>query len=121
MEEITILPKVYDLILWLSHKINKFPKTYKYSLGERINSTLFSIIEDIVEAKFTSKKKEYFLRKANINLEKLRFMIRLSKDLQCITLNDYEYISKSVNEIGKMIGGWEKFSKSKSLMEEENV
>jgi len=68
--------------------------------------------ENIIEAQY-SQKKHHFLRKTNIILEKLRLMVRLSKDLQCITINEYEYLAKEINEIGKMVGGWEKYSKSR--------
>jgi hypothetical protein len=92
-KEITILPVVYDLILWHSPKISHYPKKYKYTLGERITNCLLDILDSIIEAKYASKKKNHFLRKANLDLEKLRFMIRLSKDLFCINIKSYEYVS----------------------------
>ncbi len=118
MKEIAILPKLYDLIQWYSKKYVKYPKTYKYSLGERINNILFYILELIIEAKFSSKKKSYYLRTANIEIEKLRYAIRISKDLQCITLKEYEYAAKEINEIGKMAGGWVKYSEEIQLEDE---
>lgn len=101
------------MILWFSPKISKYPKKYKYTIGDRITDTQLSILERIIEAKYSpSNKKKYFLRQSNLLIEKLRFMVRLSKDLQCITLKEYEYSSKILNEIGKMIGGWEKWTES---------
>ena len=38
-----------------------------------------TVLENVIEAQYNSKKKSYFLRNENINLEKLRFMVRLSK------------------------------------------
>jgi len=35
-KELTIMPRVYDLILWYCKKITYYPKKYKYNLGERI-------------------------------------------------------------------------------------
>jgi|TARA_Y100000310_G_C20560054_1_gene752603 four helix bundle protein len=111
-KEIQILPKIYDMILWYSPKISQYPKKYKYTIGERITNTQLAILERIIEAKYTSSnKKKHFLRQANLNLEKLRFLVRLSKDLQCISIKEFEFISKNINEIGQMIGGWEKWSK----------
>jgi len=110
--EVVILPKIYDLILWYGKKIIYYPKKYKYNLGERITDIFLDVIENIIEAQYSSKK-YYFLRKTNILLEKLRIMIRLSKDLQCITIKEYEYMTRETNEIGKMVGGWEKYSKYK--------
>ncbi len=113
MEEIKILPLLYDFIVWYSSKISNYPRKYKYTLGNRITDIQLNILEQIIEAKYGSKKKAHFLRRANIELEKLRFMIRLSKDLQCINLKTFENTSKQINTIGKMIGGWEKQRKAK--------
>lgn len=108
-KEIKILPLVYDMILWYAPKISQYPKKYKFTIGERITSTQLVILERIIEAKYsTAGKKKHFLRQANLNLEKLRFLVRLSKDLQCISIKEYEYASKQINETGQMVGGWEK-------------
>lgn len=106
--EILILPMVYDSILWMAPKIVNFPKKYKFTLGDRLTSLQLELLEKIIDAKYaTSGKKSHFLRKANLTLEKLRYLIRLSKDLECISIKAYEFISKQINEIGKMVGGWE--------------
>jgi hypothetical protein len=109
-KEIKILPLLYDLILWYSGKFSKYPKKFKYNLGERVMNCFLDIIEDIISAQY-SKQKNHFLRRANLTLEKLRLLIRLSKDLECISIQEYEYAIRQANEIGKMVGGWEKFSK----------
>ncbi|MEA2103028.1 MAG: diversity-generating retroelement protein Avd [Candidatus Cloacimonadota bacterium] len=114
MNEVKILPALYDLIVWFSPKLSNYPKKYKYTLGDRILSIKLDILENIIDAKYSGKKKSYFLRKANLQLEKLRFLIRLSKDLQCISIKQYEQTAKRINEIGKMVGGWEKHSKMRN-------
>ena len=35
-------------------------------------------------------------------------MVRLANDEQCISVKQYEFASKSINDIGKQIGGWRK-------------
>jgi hypothetical protein len=103
--EITILPKLYDLLLWYSGKFSRYPRKYKYIIGERIFSLMLDILEKIIEAKY-GKTKTSFLKNVNLSLEKLRFLIRLSKDTGCLTVSEYEYASKEIDEIGKMTGGW---------------
>ena len=76
MKEIEILPKLYDLILWYAPKISLYPKKYKYTIGDRITTLQLEILESIIDAKYSeNKKKTHFLRKTNINIEKLRFII----------------------------------------------
>ena len=112
MQEIQILPKLYDLILWFSQKISLYPRKFKYSLGDRITNLQLDILESVIEAKYTDgKRKSHYLRRTNLDLEKLRFMVRISKDLQCISISQYEYAAKQINEIGQMVGGWEKYMK----------
>lgn len=125
MNEISILPKLYDLILWYAPKISLYPKKYKYTLGDRITTIQLDILESIIDAKYTSgKKKGHFLRRTNLNIEKLRFMVRLSKDLECISLPQYEYAADKINEIGRMVGGWERHGhvtvKSELVNDEES-
>jgi len=111
-KEIAILPKIYDLLLWITPKLDLFPKKYKFIIADKILSNFIKVIELIIEAKYGKDKKEKIFA-INTELEKIRFLIRLSKDLNCITIKDYEYISQNVNEIGKMVGGWMKFTDKK--------
>ncbi|MBM4055982.1 MAG: diversity-generating retroelement protein Avd [Planctomycetes bacterium] len=116
--DITVLPLLYDFIVWFSGKIGAYPKKYNYSLGERVINTLLDILERLIEARYSGKKKSHFLRQSNILIEKLRYLIRLSKDLQCITIKEYEYAAKKLHDIGCMVGGWEQYSKEKEVGEE---
>lgn len=100
-----VITKVYDLLRWILPKLAKFPKDQRYLLGERIENGLLDILEILIEASFT-KEKLNLLRKANLNLEKLRFLTRLAKDMHYINLAAYEYQARATNEIGKMLGGW---------------
>jgi hypothetical protein len=111
--EVAVLPLLYDLILWFSRKISAFPKKFKFTLGDRITLTQLDILDQLIEARFNRKRRGHYLRQANINIEKLRYLVRLSKDLQCLSLKEYEHAARKLQEIGKMVGGWEKYSKGK--------
>jgi hypothetical protein len=53
------------------------------------------------------------LRSAAVrNVNRIRFLIRLAKDLQQIDLKAYEFASQGLDELGRMIGGWRKFAQS---------
>ncbi len=49
--------------------------------------------------------RQRLLEEANMNLEVLRFQLRL-KDLQCLTVESYAFAASSIDEIGPLIGGW---------------
>jgi hypothetical protein len=103
--EIKVLNSLFDFIVWLEPKIAVFPRNYRYTLGNRIEETLYSTMEYFIEARF-SKKKKNLLIKANVNIEKLRCYFRICFRLKIISEKIYGSASSQLNEIGKQTGGW---------------
>ncbi len=64
-----------------------------------------SILEKIIEAKYTRSRNE-ILKKINVKIEQFRFMNRLAYDLKVLATNQYGYASANLDEIGKMLGAW---------------
>ena len=108
-EELVIITKTYDLILWSCHHTGKFPRNHRFVLGERIERNLYDPLETLIEAKYT-KQRQPLLDKANLLLEILRFQMRLAKDLQCLKVESYGFAAKAIDDIGKLVGGWLKSS-----------
>lgn len=111
-EKPQILVRVYDFMLYLVPQVAKFPKNQRYNLGERIEKTTLDVFEKIVEALY-SKDKAQILQVANINVEKIRLLVRLAKDLKLVNLHCYEVMSKLLYEIGVELGAWIKQQKAK--------
>ena len=99
------VPKLYDFIQWLLPQVAKFPRSHKFTLGDRIINLVLDTLQLLIKATYRKQKVE-LLQEANLNLEQLRYLIRLCKDLNLLGLKRYEYASKGVNEVGKLIGGW---------------
>lgn len=110
MKNLIIYQKTYDLILYLFPILNRFPKSQKFVLAQQIENTTLEIAKLIVQANL-ERNKIGSLKRIDIELEKLRLLIRLAKDLKFISLKRYEYISRMTSEIGRLLGGWiKKFS-----------
>ncbi|MBI1918067.1 MAG: diversity-generating retroelement protein Avd [Planctomycetes bacterium] len=104
-EELVVITKTYDLILWSCHHTSRFPRNHRFVLGERIERNLYDLLETLIQAKYTRQRQE-LLAQANRRLETLRFQMRLSKDLQCIKIASYSFAATALDEIGKLVGGW---------------
>jgi len=104
-QDLTIFEKSYELILWIYPTVNKFPKSQRFILGQHIENTILKILEGIIEANQERNKLPY-LKQVSIDLDKLRILIRLSKDFRFLSIRQYEFVANKVNEIGKMLGGW---------------
>lgn len=107
IEDMKIFHKTYEFIKWLHTLLNKFPKSEKYTMAQKIENTSLNFLESIIQSNNDFDKKQS-LQKAIIELDKLRIFFRLSKDLQFISFDQYEYGSNLINEIGRMLGGWYK-------------
>jgi len=95
----------YRFLLWLVPTVEKFPRRQKFVLGDRIQNTALDTLERLIEATF-SRQRQQHLAVANLDLEKLRFFFRLSTELQLIDPRRYEFAARSIDEIGRLVGGW---------------
>ena len=107
-----VVGKTYDFALWLLPKVEKFPRSFRFSVGERLVSTILDLLVLLVEASYASEKAgalENAVKKAN----GLRYLLRLSKDLRLLSLDSYKFASGRLEEISRMVGGWQKWAKSR--------
>lgn len=97
----------YDFTQWLLAKTGKFPKRVRFSFSNRIDNLALDIIEAIVEARYSAQKRA-ILRRIDLNLEKLRVLLRMCFDQRYLDTKGYEFAARKINEAGKMVGGWRK-------------
>jgi four helix bundle protein len=104
MKESPLFIKVYDLTIWLIERTHKFPKSQRFVMAKRVENAILDLQDNLIKAVKLEKKETYFLIAADIELEKLRKYMRMSQDLKLI--KQYEFASKEIVEIGKMLGKW---------------
>ncbi len=100
--------KTYDFLLWLIPLTLKFPKAQRFLLAERLSRMMLDFYDTILEAVIETEQQTEQLRRADKQLTKIRLYIRLSYDLRCINLGQLEHASRSVDELGRLLGGWQK-------------
>lgn len=105
MTNLIIYQKIYDFTLYVFPIINRFPKSQKFVLGQQIENCLINLTKQIIHAN-KLRNKISKLYEIDIELEKLRFLIRLTKDLKFINVERYGHFCKLTDEIGKLLGGW---------------
>lgn len=105
MSELQVMAVMYDASKWICRKVEKLPRSYRFTLGDRLINTALDLYLLLVEAQYT-KDRQSILTQANLELEKLRHLLRLTLDLTALSLKSYQYISEQINQVGKMIGSW---------------
>jgi hypothetical protein len=104
-EEPAIFTRWMEFLEWLLPATEKFPKRVRFTFADRINNLALDIVEDLVEARY-SRDKRLLLQRVNLRLEKLRILLRLCHRLKYLSNRGYEHASRSLNEVGRMLGGW---------------
>jgi hypothetical protein len=104
-QELKVIQDFYDFMLWLIQHTEKFPRHQRYSLGIAMENRLQRILELLLRAKY-SREKAAFLNDANMELEVLRFQVRLAKDLKALPINSHGHAAEVMQGIGAQIGGW---------------
>ena len=107
----TTLPQVIDdcheLLKWLIPLLDQFPRTRRFTLGERLESGLLAVLEECVDAAY-SKHKRTQLSTANRRLSSVRHLWRLAYELRVIPRNRYFHGSQRLTDIGTQLGAWQK-------------
>jgi hypothetical protein len=76
-QELIVITKTYDLILWSCNHTGRFPRNHRFVLGERIERNLYDLLETLNRARYTRDRRA-LLEQANLTLEILRFQMRLA-------------------------------------------
>jgi len=86
-----------------------FPKTERFSLGQKISQTFIEVLELSFTASYLApEQKLILLTKASSRLDVLKFFVQLAWESKLIPAEKYAELSKKLDEIGRMLGGWRK-------------
>jgi hypothetical protein len=107
MGDSPLFVKTYDLLKYLIPATEKFPRSQRFVLAKRIQDAALDFHECLLEArKVDPLARCEVLRRADVDLEKLRLHMRLSMELEYLKFPQYEHASGYIVEIGRMLGSW---------------
>ena len=95
----------HAFLKWLIPQLDKFPRSRRFTLGERLESCFLEILGLLVEAAYSARKQGP-LGEANRRLAVARHLWRLCFELEVIPMRRYQHGAEAMNDIGRQIGGW---------------
>lgn len=102
-----IIQQTHQMLEYSLPVLSRFPKNQKFILADRIEKLMLDILEKLVEAYYSApSKKADILQATNLKIEVCRHLVRLSRNMNYISIQQYENITKSTYEIGKQLGAW---------------
>ncbi len=108
-----IFKDLYSLskeLLWITQRFHKW---YRYTLGEKINTSTLDLLVYIYQAQSNKEEKRTHVMNMRILHEQLVLLIRLSHDLNQLSKEQYAELIPNLEAIGKQLTSWhQKISKS---------
>lgn len=99
--------RIFQFLLWLIPTVEKFPRAQKFLLGDRIQATALDVLEALIDPTYTKDRRGHLAR-ANLGIEKMRFLFRLAAGLKHLDIKRYTFAARQLDEVGRMVGGWSK-------------
>ena len=109
MSELLLYQKSYDFLVWVFNKTDGFPKSKRFSVGQRIENLLLDYIVLVNRFQY-SKKGEKSAAAISVKFDEIKLMVKICYDTKLIGHNSFAYAVQCCNEIGAMIGGLMKSS-----------
>ncbi|NTW89833.1 MAG: diversity-generating retroelement protein Avd [Candidatus Moranbacteria bacterium] len=111
-EKLLIFQKTYECVLWLYPIINRIPQSHRLVLGRAIEDRAISMTIAVIEAnKRSGADRIAFQKQVSNDLDVVRILLRLAKDLRFVSVGQYSAGVDKINEIGRMLSAWMESSK----------
>lgn len=92
-------------ITWLVPVLDKFPRSQRFLLGDRLQSLALDLVEALIEAQWQPRPRAALLQ-ANLLLDKQRLLWRVAYNLRHADVRRYEHALRELDEIGRRVGAW---------------
>ena len=112
-----VVQRAYDFNLWLMQKVLKFPRPFRANLGDRLTDESMDLLLLLIDAAYSAQKEQQ-LADANRRLNAIRYLLppsprlrrtgRMAKDMNFMAISSFGFAVESIDEIGRMVGGWRK-------------
>ncbi|MES9905939.1 MAG: four helix bundle protein [Sedimenticola sp.] len=105
-EPLVIQSRMFDLLVWLMPKVESFPKSYRFTVTQRLMGAALDAQDALAEAQGgRGQVRRSALQATDRALIRLRVYLRLAHHWQWLTPGQYEHVSRLVLEIGRLLGG----------------
>lgn len=90
-----------------------FDKLTRYGLGSNIDALFIETIRYIFSASHKPRdQKITYLNRASDTFDTLKFLLQVAWEIKALDNKKYIALSQHLTEIGRMLGGWQKQTKS---------
>jgi hypothetical protein len=109
--ELPVYKLAYDLLIAIYQRTSIFSREYKYSIGERLKDETLELLLSIYKANKSKRANRLdYLDNARQNIEVVRLLLRICKDLKIIGVKGFVVLNVQVEELSKQVSSWHKYT-----------
>jgi hypothetical protein len=97
-----LLQAAYDLHKWELQWLSKMPKSYRYGLGQQLESSGMLLLTNLIDARYGINRKQAAAEALRISNHH-RYQLRLACDLSLMTAAQQEHAHKYLIDIGRSL------------------
>jgi len=114
-QEPPLFTKTVDFLAWLTPATQHFPRLHRQTITRRLLDAALDFQEAILEAnsRRSAERLEWLLA-ADAQLDKVRLYVRLAHRLAWLSQGQYDHASHMVREMGRLLGAWQKTTRTTS-------
>ncbi len=107
-EHLKIYKDSYDALIVLNKLVVKFPKNFKYSMGQKMIDLNMEILKLIYKINNLSSPalRVFNLSKMLSKISELELYLRVLKDLNVISIKEYSMVALMVAKVAKQAQSW---------------
>ena len=109
MAQYTHLPiykLTYDLLSEVTKQTRHYPKDFKYSLGAKIRDETVELVVFIYKANSSREQRSSFVQLILERLQIIELLLRLSKDMQLLSIPEFSALIVLTDNINRQASGW---------------
>lgn len=110
--DLSVYRSSYQLAMLLFAASKNFAREYKYTVGQELKNEAIEMIKNIYRAN-KAFNKLVPIDLARENLEIIRLLLRLMRDLRQLGLKKFVEINLAVEDVSKQLAAWEKYSRQR--------
>ncbi|MEA2040981.1 MAG: four helix bundle protein [Bacteroidota bacterium] len=119
--ELPVYKLGYDLLIAIYNRTKLFTREYKYTLGEKLKNEILELLINIYKAnKSKQATRLQYIDTARQNIEVVRLLLRVTKDLKIIGIKGHVVLNVQVEELSKQLSSWQKYTAGAHTKEGKN-
>ena len=106
IDHLIIFQKLYDLYLYTHRSVTKFPKCQRFLISNKLLESNLEMLRLTIVANSKSDRSEE-QKQISVILDVFRIHVRLSKDLNLLSIKKYSHFMELINEVGRLLTAWQ--------------